>query len=435
MAASIERAARLQQLAAQIAKLEESGEGGGAEAARLAADLDALLGAPSVEEHRPCTNRAVATFAFALSCSVGASLLSKALYQLDVRNSEASVVKFTKPLWLTFTMFLATASALPAHALLVGRPRISARALGTALALAAMDLCGTTLSFVGLLHVPASTYQLVRASVIVFVACYRAALRLPPRLRARHWRGVALNAAAIGIVSASALADPAGDARAALGVALLVFGCALTAAQLVAEECLLKHAGAAGITPPLVLLGAEGCCGVALTLAVGFPLAARIGGSDPLGCFENTADTLEILLANPAARAMNGAYLGCLAGYNMAAIHLTFELEAVWRSILENFRPVGVWAFGVGIFAASAGQFGEPWTRWSWLQLAGAGTLLLGTATYNGSFGGAGAAGADAAERTKLISISSPLPEYGASINQPWAQDHAALARADSLPS
>ena len=25
--------------------------------------------------------------------------------------------------------------------------------------------------------------------------------------------------------------------------------------------------------------------------------------------------------------------------------------------------------------------------------------------------------------------------EYGASINQPWAQDHAALARADSLPS
>ena len=66
---------------------------------------------------------------------------------------------------------------------------------------------------------------------------------------------------------------------------------------------------------------------------------------------------------------------------------------------------------------------------------SGAGTLLLGTATYNGSFGGGGAAGADAAERTKLISISSPLPEYGASINQPWAQDHAALARADSLPS
>ena len=47
------------------------------------------------------------------------------------------------------------------------------------------------------------------------------------------------------VVSASALADPKGLARAALGVALLVVGCALTAAQLVAEECLLKHAGAA----------------------------------------------------------------------------------------------------------------------------------------------------------------------------------------------
>ena len=144
------------------------------------------------------------------------------------------------------------------------------------------------------------------------------------------------------------------------------------------------------------------------------------GGTDPLGCFENTADTLRVLLANPAARATNGAYLGCLAGYNMAAIHLTFELEAVWRSILENFRPVGVWAFGVALFAASAGQFGEPWTRWSWLQLAGAGTLLLGTATYNGSFGGPAAA-ADAAERASLCSIS-PLPEYGR-INA-VAQDH-----------
>ena len=46
-----ERAARLQLLAAQIAKLEERGEGRGAEAARLAADLDALLGTPSAEEH------------------------------------------------------------------------------------------------------------------------------------------------------------------------------------------------------------------------------------------------------------------------------------------------------------------------------------------------------------------------------------------------
>ena len=433
MAASIERAARLQLLAAQIAKLEERGEGRGAEAARLAADLDALLGAPSAEEHKPCTNRAVATFAFALACSVGASLLSKALYQLDVLNSEGLVVKFTKPLWLTFTMFLATATALPAHAALVGRPRISARALGTSLALAAMDLCGTTLSFVGLLHVPASTYQLVRASVIVFVACYRAALRLPPRLRARHWRGVALNAAAIGIVSASALAEAAGDARAARGVALLVFGCALTAAQLVAEECLLKHAGAAGITPPLVLLGAEGCCGVALTLAVGFPLAARVGGSDPLGCFENTADTLEILLANPAARAMNGAYLGCLAGYNMAAIHLTFELEAVWRSMLENFRPS---ACGRSASASSRRRPGSSASR----GRAGRGCSSPArarccSAPPRTTACSAGPARPAPARGAAARSPSSPLPEYGASINRPWAQDHAALGQSRRAPS
>ena len=58
----------------------------------------------------------------------------------------------------------------------------------------------------------------------------------------------------------------------------------------------------------------------------------------------------------------------------------------MWRSIFMNFRPVAVWAIDLQLFyGVTAGRFGEAWTAWSWLQLAGMAVLLLGTAVYNGS--------------------------------------------------
>ena len=89
---------------------------------------------------------------------------------------------------------------------------------------------------------------------------------------------------------------------------------------------------------------------------------------------------------NASLRGVAFGYLLCITGYNVAAIFITFLLEAVWRSILENFRPVAVWGTDLALFYVfTAGGFGEAWTVWSWLELAGMIVLLLGTAVYNGS--------------------------------------------------
>mmetsp|Transcript_49326 Transcript_49326/g.112993 ORF Transcript_49326/g.112993 Transcript_49326/m.112993 type:complete len:164 (+) Transcript_49326:174-665(+) len=73
--------------------------------------------------------------------------------------------------------------------------------------------------------------------------------------------------------------------------------------------------------------------------------------------------------------------------YNSSGVLVTYLLNSVWHAILDNFRPITVWGADLFIFyAISKGTFGEEWNKWSYLELAGLGILLFGTAVYNASF-------------------------------------------------
>jgi hypothetical protein len=58
-------------------------------------------------------------------------------------------------------------------------------------------------------------------------------------------------------------------------------------------------------------------------------------------------------------------------------------LHSVWRAILDNFRPITVWASSLGIYYFISTSFGEMWTDASWIQVGGLIVLLYGTAIYN----------------------------------------------------
>lgn len=59
-------------------------------------------------------------------------------------------------------------------------------------------------------------------------------------------------------------------------------------------------------------------------------------------------------------------------------------MSSVWHSILDNFRPVTVWATDLFIFyVLTGGRYGEAWNRYSWVQLGGLVILLYGTLIFN----------------------------------------------------
>lgn len=69
--------------------------------------------------------------------------------------------------------------------------------------------------------------------------------------------------------------------------------------------------------------------------------------------------------------------------YNLFAVLVTFMLSSVWHAILDNFRPITVWIVDLLIFYYINPFFGEAWTPYSYLQIAGMAILLYGTAIYN----------------------------------------------------
>jgi hypothetical protein len=66
------------------------------------------------------------------------------------------------------------------------------------------------------------------------------------------------------------------------------------------------------------------------------------------------------------------------------ALTVTLDMSSVWHSILDNFRPITVWATDLCIFYWSAhGDYGESWNSYSWIQLVGLCVLLYGTCIFN----------------------------------------------------
>ena len=76
-------------------------------------------------------------------------------------------------------------------------------------------------------------------------------------------------------------------------------------------------------------------------------------------------------------------YIFTVFMYNLLAVLVTFMLSSVWHAILDNFRPITVWATDLVIFYCINPFFGETWTPYSYLQVVGMVVLLYGTAIYN----------------------------------------------------
>jgi hypothetical protein len=136
---------------------------------------------------------------------------------------------------------------------------------------------------------------------------------------------------------------------------------------------------------PWLLIGVEGVTGTLLCTFVLYPLAWLCPGPD-YGSYENPLNTAHMLLHSPMILGLTAVFCVLVFILNSFSVLVTYMLSSVWHAILDNFRPVCIWAVQLTLYyAVSDGKFGEAWTETSHLQLSGMIVLLLGTAVYNGS--------------------------------------------------
>lgn len=131
-------------------------------------------------------------------------------------------------------------------------------------------------------------------------------------------------------------------------------------------------------SPPLLLIGMEGLWGTVLCLVVVYPLVYFLPGGDH-GSYEDPFNTWYMFMNARHIQIAFVVYFFSIFGYNFFAVLVTYLLNSVWHAILDNFRPITVWMTDLFIYYVISTSFGEQWTVYSWIQVAGMFVLLYGT--------------------------------------------------------
>lgn len=257
---------------------------------------------------------------------------------------------------------------------------------------AAFDLLATALCCMGILYIPASVWQMLRGTSIIFAALLSITF-LRRTMYAFNYLGLSLCVLGVTLVGASNVlgttsepdAQGEGEAdetsRLILGMSLVVSGQVVQAAQVIAEEWLMKDVD----LPAMQIIGFEGFWGFLMMILIVYPALYLIPGSDN-GHMEDPIDTFVMIQNNPDLLKMMLLYLFSCGTFNATGIAVTGALSAVFRMMLDASRTTIIWGFGLTVhyYVDANSPFGELWTPYSYMQLFGFLILVSGQAVYGG---------------------------------------------------
>jgi drug/metabolite transporter (DMT)-like permease len=310
-------------------------------------------------------------------------------------ETESEGRKFEKPWWQVLAMFIGMASCLIVYwwkkyvskesredraGLLdeiLSDYGFSGKMMMRIIPPAMCDMVATGLMNIGLVFIPASIWQLLRGSMIVFSAIFSVVF-LKKKLYAYNWFGVFVALCAlvmVGVACVESSDEEAKDPSKQLwGIGLVVVAQIIQAAQIVIEEFLLSNIKAA----PALIVGIEGFWGTVVTTVLILPIVMFI--PEPYG--EDTFDTLSMLSHSFTLIWVSFVYIIVILGYNLFGMMVTQQYSAVIRTIMEALRTLFIWMTDLFIYYAVDKHHGEKLSAWSVLELFGFATLIFGTVVY-----------------------------------------------------
>lgn len=247
---------------------------------------------------------------------------------------------------------------------------------------AAFDIAATALCAVGMLYIPASVWQMLRGSSILFAAVF-SVLFLKGRLMCFNLLGLSLCIVGVTLVgTANVLGDTIAGrdpGRMIIGMSLVILGQVVQAAQVIAEEFLMKQVD----LPGLQVVGLEGFWGTLMMLFIVYPVLYLLPGQDN-GHLEDPFDTATLILNSRTLGMVVLVFIFSCGTFNATGIAVTAHLSGVHRMMLDASRTLLIWAFGLGVhyYINPESPFGEVWTPYSFLQLFGFTVLVTGQGIY-----------------------------------------------------
>ncbi|XP_047113740.1 solute carrier family 35 member F6 [Schistocerca piceifrons] len=239
------------------------------------------------------------------------------------------------------------------------------------------DMVATSVMYIGLNLTNASSFQMLRGAVIVFVGIF-SRIFLHRILTIREWIGILFVILGLVVVSLSDLGSDSsgstgGTTNVILGDVLIIGAQIIAATQMVLEE---KFVSGLDI-PPMQAVGWEGVFGLVIMGLLQIPFY-YIHVPPPFS--DNASSSLEDVPDAFAQMADNNLILVALLGtvvsiafFNFAGISTTKEISATTRMILDSVRTLVIWI----------GSVSFQWQSFHYLQVIGFIILLLGMCLYN----------------------------------------------------
>ncbi|XP_058454828.1 solute carrier family 35 member F6 [Malaya genurostris] len=240
------------------------------------------------------------------------------------------------------------------------------------------DMIATSIMYVGLNLTYASSFQMLRGSVIIFVGILSVAF-LNRTLATREWTGILLIIVGLAVVGLSDFISNDGDSstysrnNVITGDLLIILAQIITAVQMVYEE---RYVAGLDI-PALQAVGWEGFFGFSilgvLLVPMYFITTFPPFNHNARGVLEDLPDALVQMKNNyQLILAIIGTIVS-IAFFNFAGISVTKEISATTRMVLDSVRTLVIWAISLLL----------SWQKFHYLQIFGFAGLLFGMCLYN----------------------------------------------------
>ncbi|KAJ3013750.1 hypothetical protein HKX48_005537 [Thoreauomyces humboldtii] len=248
------------------------------------------------------------------------------------------------------------------------------------------DMTATTLMNIGLIHVSASIYQMLRGSVVLFTGTLSVVF-LGRRHPAYRWFALVTVFIGVAIVGLSSVVSPSSSPddlvgadgtltvttaaksdSSLLGVVLVVLAQTMTASQFVIEEKIMGHYH----LPALKAVGLEGFFGL-VTTSLLMPVLYFAFGRDTGNFFDLPVGFDQLVVSFPQVRNAGLGIIFSIAFFNWFGLSVTRSISATSRSTIDTCRTIFIW-----IISLSLG-----WESFRWLQVLGFVVLIYGTFLFN----------------------------------------------------
>ncbi|KAL1122051.1 hypothetical protein AAG570_003457 [Ranatra chinensis] len=218
------------------------------------------------------------------------------------------------------------------------------------------DMIGTSIMYIGLNFTYASSFQMFRGSVIVFVALL-SMLFLKRRIAWKKWLGIIVVILGLAVVGVSDFISPSSSGSdeeyttkgIITGDLLIVVAQIITALQMVYEE---KFVAGRDI-PALQAVGWEGLFGLVVLGILQIPFyfisVPESFSGNPRQVLEDFPDAMVQLGNNGLLILSIVGTIVSIAFFNFAGISVTKELSATTRMILDSVRTLFIWLITLGL--------------------------------------------------------------------------------------